>query len=60
MSKPFDMNNNDTDNRDEKKDNRSLYPEGFFDSFGSGNGLGFDVEPEDPVEDKHSISREEI
>ena len=44
----------------EKVDCSSLYPEGFFDFFGSGIDLGFDVEPDDPVEDIYSIRREPI
>ncbi len=44
----------------EKVDCSSLYPEGFFESFGSGNDLGFDEEPEDPIEDIYSIRREPI
>ena len=44
----------------EKVDCTSLYPEGFFDFFGSGIDLGFDVEPDDPVEDIYSIRREPV
>ena len=44
----------------EKVDCSSLYPEGFFDFFGSGSDLGFDVEPDDPVEDIYSIRREPV
>ena len=41
----------------EKVDCSSLYPKEFFDFFGSGKDLGFDTEPEDPVDDFCSIER---
>ena len=45
---------------EEKVDCSSLYPKEFFDFFGSGRDLGFDAEPEDPVEDIYAIKREAI
>lgn len=44
----------------EKVDCSSLYPKESFEFFGSGSELGFDVEPEDPVEDIHAIKRETV
>ena len=44
----------------EKVDCSALYPKEFFEFFGSGSELGFDVEPEDPVEDIYAIKREDI
>ena len=34
---------------------KPTYPDSFFDLFGSGNGLGFDEEPEDILMEKENI-----
>ena len=44
----------------EEVDYSPLYPKEFFEFFGSGNGLGFDEEPEDPIEDIYAIKRESM